>query len=1240
MKFIVKILAGILGLYVLLCAALVLYFSQSAGHGELLESALSRVFKRVVTIEEVHTNWNGISPQIQIKNLIVAGDFEDSPALSFHSLTAELDGASIFRFWPMFSEFAIDRPSLEIVSLSASQIQIAGIPLKPREGNRLNPQSLASWLLNHKSLVWHDGDVIWRRLNGEVQKYSNISFVYHREQQNREVRATTTGKGQLAFVAKASGEIISSDGWNASLEILGQHGKRLLAPQDLSLTVENGAGQLTLKTLNVSRIRDFLRLSGLGSENNWLLRSQLQGRLHDVVFDFSGPLLALHDWSLKANASDISFSSVSPAPAMNNLSGQLVADREGGQFQFATSDASFDWPRWFNSPFEISQSSGEMHWTIDPSGKIKLRLLDALLTDPVFSIKNLNASIELDTRSRNVTTFGELFKLESISDLSYEDGKVVDSKQAESNGLKPLFLDMSLNFSAQDMTQVTQYLPNDRRLDKLRAWWSGAFTSGEVYDGHLSYQGEVSKNAIYVGKAELLGHAQYKNVEIDYGFQQNWPVLRKGKGHVTLRDDVLSFEPSEAWLGNDRLIEPKVAIHSLFKLDRRLDLSAGMKTSLDTVTQFLIDGPLIKQGSKSTEKKTPVAIKVKQGTVDAKLNVSVPLRRVSMATVEGVARISSGAVEVSPSMAVTNVSALVDFTEQSATSENIRGDFLGHPVQARLQTTKEAKPPDLKLSANGHLDVPELIPWIGEHLASVFTGSTAWQGELIYVGKGLSIEARSDLVGVEVLAPAPLAKPAQNRKQMSVSMQLGGSSNMQKLSVSAGDDLSVQFASEPSKGVELLQKSLIRVGATAVAQPLVSELDDGVHFDVQHEQLDFDDWLSAIIDLTRLKTTQELSEPVFLDAMRSVKIESPQLNFMGRNFGDVSMSALTADGYSWVGTISGDRLTGTLRAEPRAQTSDYSLRLSRFHLPDLPGVPEALTPVDSSLAPSDYPVVELIVDSFKMGQKHLGNLEVRGEPTAQSWNLSHFSLTDKGINTSAEGQWVNNDTQGTVSTFRYQTVIDEAGDVLDGMDFGGVLKRGQGTLNGQVTWIGAPHEFEYGRLNGDFDLRIQNGELVKVEPGGGKLLGLLNFNAFARRLTLDFTDVFSTGLSFDRMRLAGVLADGEAIMRDAYVFSPAVFIQMEGKLDLNKELIDMDVYLSPELGGNLTLLSALANPAAGAVVFITQQLFKDEMRASSLRGYRALGSWEDFELEELGRGTQNTTKKNSELQTNNEETVD
>ena len=112
--------------------------------------------------------------------------------------------------------------------------------------------------------------------------------------------------------------------------------------------------------------------------------------------------------------------------------------------------------------------------------------------------------------------------------------------------------------------------------------------------------------------------------------------------------------------------------------------------------------------------------------------------------------------------------------------------------------------------------------------------------------------------------------------------------------------------------------------------------------------------------------------------------------------------------------------------------------------------------------------------------------------------------------------------------------------------------------------------------------------------------------------------MFAEGLTFDRMQYSGLFSDGKAVMRDAYIFTPAVFVRMEGQVDIANEMIDMEIHISPELGGNLALLSALANPAAGAVVFLTQRIFKDQIRDVNFTSYRALGSWEEFEVVPFG----------------------
>ena len=131
----------------------------------------------------------------------------------------------------------------------------------------------------------------------------------------------------------------------------------------------------------------------------------------------------------------------------------------------------------------------------------------------------------------------------------------------------------------------------------------------------------------------------------------------------------------------------------------------------------------------------------------------------------------------------------------------------------------------------------------------------------------------------------------------------------------------------------------------------------------------------------------------------------------------------------------------------------------------------------------------------------------------------------------------------------------------------------------------------------------------------------------------------AAGLRFDRMKFVGVLADGEAVIQDAFLLSPAVFVTMEGNVNIDKELIDMEIHVSPELGGNIALLSALANPAAGAVVFLTQQLFKDDLRSNSFRSFRALGTWDDFELEEISKRDSKIKSKNEEPETPEEKAI-
>jgi len=492
----------------------------------------------------------------------------------------------------------------------------------------------------------------------------------------------------------------------------------------------------------------------------------------------------------------------------------------------------------------------------------------------------------------------------------------------------------------------------------------------------------------------------------------------------------------------------------------------------------------------------------------------------------------------------------INFTEKSVQASRVGARFLGGQVIGDLVTLVEAQPPVFQVNMQGTAQTKQLKPWLGEHVLSIVDGVANWQGSLL-VDNTLSLRAQSDLRGVEVLTPEPLAKKTNDVKPIELSMKFG---SLPQLTMNYDEVLGVDMMAEKSSGT-LFDKTLIRVVNKNTLKPLSvnSNLSSGVNFEINRDDINLDHWLDPTL--------------------------------FSRKFQQMNLQLTSSDGARWNGEVNGTNIVGKLKLEPFE--NKYEFDLSKLFLVDAIEEQGQLPPIDYSLDSSSYPDMSLSVDEFIIGEKKLGQLRVSGKSKGAAWVLDKFEMQREGVLTTAQGKWLNSKELGSMTSFDFDTVIDQAETVLDDFSFHGFIKKGNGSVKGNLNWIGAPHEFDFSRLNGNFDLLVEKGELVKIEPGGGKILGLLNFNAAARRLSLDFSDVIAGGLVFDRMQYRGQLSEGKAIMQDAFILSPAAFIRMEGQVDIANEMIDMEVHMSPELGGNLALLSGLANPAAGALVFLT-----------------------------------------------------
>ena len=144
------------------------------------------------------------------------------------------------------------------------------------------------------------------------------------------------------------------------------------------------------------------------------------------------------------------------------------------------------------------------------------------------------------------------------------------------------------------------------------------------------------------------------------------------------------------------------------------------------------------------------------------------------------------------------------------------------------------------------------------------------------------------------------------------------------------------------------------------------------------------------------------------------------------------------------------------------------------------------------------------------------------------------------------------------------------------------------------------------------NLALEAGQFLKVDPGAGRLLGVLSMQALPRRLALDFRDVFQEGFAFDNITGDVQLEPGLARTNNLRMRGVQAAVLMEGSADLERETQDLSVLVVPEINaGTASLVYAVINPAVGLGTFLGQWLLRGTLAEAGTREFRASGPWTD-----------------------------
>ncbi|MFP5374196.1 MAG: YhdP family protein [Gammaproteobacteria bacterium] len=269
--------------------------------------------------------------------------------------------------------------------------------------------------------------------------------------------------------------------------------------------------------------------------------------------------------------------------------------------------------------------------------------------------------------------------------------------------------------------------------------------------------------------------------------------------------------------------------------------------------------------------------------------------------------------------------------------------------------------------------------------------------------------------------------------------------------------------------------------------------------------------------------------------------------------------------------------------------------------------------------PASIPPLAIDVAQLRLDRAVLGSARLRTRPVAAGMRIEQLSTRAPGQRIDLDGQWLGRG-EGAGTRLNLGIESEDFGALLEGFGFGGRLAGGHGTLRMQAAWPGSPAGFAPARMRGALQLDARDGRLLEVEPGAGRVLGLLSLAELPRRLTLDFRDFFAKGFAFNRMHGQVRFDDGLARSDSLAIDGPAAEIRIRGHADLRARSFDQTIEVQPRAGNVLTVVGAIAGgPVGAAIGAAANAVLQKPLGEATARTYRVTGPWNDPEVEVVER---------------------
>src|SRR5690606_40499886 len=126
--------------------------------------------------------------------------------------------------------------------------------------------------------------------------------------------------------------------------------------------------------------------------------------------------------------------------------------------------------------------------------------------------------------------------------------------------------------------------------------------------------------------------------------------------------------------------------------------------------------------------------------------------------------------------------------------------------------------------------------------------------------------------------------------------------------------------------------------------------------------------------------------------------------------------------------------------------------------------------------------------------------DVRADPLGL--RLESFESRSPSFTATGSGGWFAGP-EGQTTRLAFNLHATDVAGMLAELSLEPIASGDVADITGSVYWPGAPTDDWMAHLGGDLSLRLEEGSLLDIDPGAGRVVGLMSITALPRRLALE-----------------------------------------------------------------------------------------------------------------------------------------